>query len=180
MEEYSDKININELYNVKQKKALAILNTFKLILSRIHNKIKKIADVANSQPLCIYEIPLHIIGHPVYDFKECVSYIMNKLVENGFEVKYLHPSNYIIISWENFVPQYVRNEIQKTKGISINEKGEIIQPKKSLPQPQPQPQPLKPEQQPLKVDPLPTKVEPSKNSIYDAKLLKLLESTIDK
>ena len=49
---------------------------------------------------------------------------MNELNENGFSVNYTHP-NLIFISWANWVPAYVRNEIKKKTGIQINQYGTI-------------------------------------------------------
>ena len=42
--------------------------------------------------------------------------------ENGFIVKYTHP-NLIFISWNHWVPTYVRNEIKKQTGIQIDSFG---------------------------------------------------------
>ena len=51
---------------------------------------------------------------------------MNTLEENGFKVRYFHP-NTLFISWDHWVPSYVRTEIKKKTGININEYGEKIQ-----------------------------------------------------
>jgi hypothetical protein len=48
------------------------------------------------------------------------------LEENGFFIKYMHP-NTLFISWENWIPSYVRNELRKRKGIIVDEKGNIKQ-----------------------------------------------------
>ena len=51
---------------------------------------------------------------------------MNTLETNGFKVRYFHP-NTILISWDHWVPSYVRNEIKKKTGIEVNEYGEKIE-----------------------------------------------------
>jgi hypothetical protein len=50
---------------------------------------------------------------------------MDTLQTNGFQVRYFHP-NTIFISWNHWVPSYVRTEIKKKTGIIINEYGEKI------------------------------------------------------
>ena len=50
---------------------------------------------------------------------------MDTLQTNGFQVRYFHP-NTIFISWNHWVPSYVRTEIKKKTGIVINEYGEKI------------------------------------------------------
>jgi hypothetical protein len=50
---------------------------------------------------------------------------MDKLKENGFLVRYIHP-NTLFISWQNWVPSYVRNELKKKTGIVVDEYGRKI------------------------------------------------------
>jgi PhoPQ-activated pathogenicity-related protein len=51
---------------------------------------------------------------------------MDTLQTNGFQVRYFHP-NTIFISWNHWVPSYVRNEIKKKTGIVVNEYGEKVE-----------------------------------------------------
>ena len=57
---------------------------------------------------------------------ECLSYVMQKLKENGFVVKYTHP-NLLFISWMHWVPTYVRNELKKKTGIIVDGYGNKIE-----------------------------------------------------
>ena len=54
-----------------------------------------------------------------------MGYLVSQLEKNGFHIKYVHP-NTLFISWHNWVPSYVRNEIKKKTGIVLNEKGVVI------------------------------------------------------
>ena len=54
---------------------------------------------------------------------------MDTLQTNGFQIRYFHP-NTIFISWNHWVPSYVRTEIKKKTGIIINEYGEKIKDEK--------------------------------------------------
>ena len=67
-----------------------------------------------------------IIGVPRYDQAACVAYLIDKLKENGFNVRYIHP-NTLFISWLHWVPSYVRTELKKKTGIVINEFGEKLE-----------------------------------------------------
>jgi hypothetical protein len=71
-------------------------------------------------------VPEYIFGEPVYDQGDCIGYLVNKLEENGFHIRYLHP-NTLFISWENWIPAYIRNEIKKKTGKIIDEKGNLIE-----------------------------------------------------
>ena len=66
-----------------------------------------------------------MIGIPKYDYKDCTAYVIEKLRDNGFIVRYTHP-NLLFISWKHWIPTYVRNEIKKKTGKNIDEYGNII------------------------------------------------------
>ena len=52
-------------------------------------------------------------------------HLVVKLEENGFHVQYMHP-NTLFISWANWIPSYVRNEVKKQTGKVLDEKGNVI------------------------------------------------------
>lgn len=121
----SEKIDIDDLYENKKMKDLNKLTLFQKILNRVHVRIKTTSRQKKDESFCWYIVPEVIIGVPKYDQGECIAYILDKLQENGFNVRYFHP-NTLLISWSHWVPSYVRNELKKKTGIIINEYGEKI------------------------------------------------------
>ena len=124
--DFSEKINIDELYEKKRQFDLIKLELFKKILNRIHVRIKNTAKHSIHEKFCWFVVPEVIIGIPKYDQAGCIAYLMNALQENGFNVRYFHP-NTLFICWDHWVPSYVRTEIKKKTGIVINEYGEKIE-----------------------------------------------------
>jgi hypothetical protein len=122
--DFSDKINIDELYEKKRMKDLQKLELYKKILNRVHVKIKTTSRL-NNDKFCWFVVPETIIGLPRYDQPACIAFIMDHLQQNGFQVRYFHP-NAILISWLNWVPTYVRNELKKKTGISVDQFGNKI------------------------------------------------------
>ena len=93
-------INLHELYEIKRKKELKHLNTFKHILEICNKKIKHVAEHGG---LCLYyKIPPVIIGYPLYDHNNCIEYIIKQLKKTGLYISILPPPNnsYIYISWK--------------------------------------------------------------------------------
>ena len=123
--DFSEKINLDELYEKKRQNDLSKLELFKKILNRIHIRIKTTAKNNIHEKFCWFVVPEVIIGVPKYDQSGCIAYLMDTLQTNGFQVRYFHP-NTIFISWNHWVPSYVRNEIKKKTGINVNEYGEKI------------------------------------------------------
>jgi len=72
-----------------------------------------------------YQVPPYIFGEPLYDQTDCIAYVVTKLAENGFHVKYINPGT-LFISWENWVPTYARQEIRKKTGYILDERGNVI------------------------------------------------------
>jgi hypothetical protein len=127
--DFSEKINIDDLYEKKRQTDVNKLELFKKILNRIHIRIKTTAKQNTVERYCWYVIPEIIIGVPKYDQGACIAYVMDTLQKNGFQVRYFHP-NTVFISWDHWVPTYVRTEIKKKTGININEYGEKIEDEK--------------------------------------------------
>ena len=124
-EDNSLKLNIDELYSKKQQQDLNVLKNYNNILIRIHNKIKYNSKNVINENCCWYVMPEMILGVPKYDHRDCTAYVIDKLRINGFIVRYTHP-NLLFISWKHWVPSYVRTEIKKKTGNSIDENGNII------------------------------------------------------
>ena len=126
IDDFSEKVNIDDLYEKKRKQDLNKLELFNKILNRIHVKIKTVSRQKNDEQVCWFLVPETIIGVPKYDQAGCIAYLMNKLQTNGFNVKYIHP-NLLFISWNHWVPSYIRSEIKKKTGISLNEYGKKVE-----------------------------------------------------
>jgi len=127
--DFSEKLNIDELYERKRQYDLTQLALYNKLLNRIHVRIKTTAKQKIDEQFCWFVVPEIMIGVPKYDNAACIAYLVDKLKENGFSVRYIHP-NTLMISWKHFVPSYVRNEIKKKTGIIYDEYGNKVTDKK--------------------------------------------------
>jgi len=126
IEDFSEKINIDELYEKKRQQDLNKLALFNKLLNRIHVKIKTVSRQKIDEQFCWFLVPETILGIPKYDQGACIAYLMEKLKSSGFNVRYIHP-NLLFISWSHWIPSYVRTEIKKKTGIALNEYGQKIE-----------------------------------------------------
>ena len=124
-EEAQRKINIDELYEKKHQRDLKQLSVFNKILNRIHKRIQITGRNKKNDRHIWFTVPEYIFGEPNYDQGDCLGYMVSKLEENGFYIKYMHP-NTLFVSWENWIPSYTRNEIKKKLGVVLDEKGNVI------------------------------------------------------
>jgi hypothetical protein len=124
--DFSEKLNIDELYEKKRQQDLNKLELFNKILNRVHIRIKTVSRQKTDEQFCWFLVPETILGVPKYDQGACIAYLLDKLKISGFNVRYIHP-NLLFISWLHWVPSYVRTEIKKKTGIKINEFGQKIE-----------------------------------------------------
>ena len=120
------KLNIDSLYEKRQKRDLKQLSIFNKILNRIHKRIDYTSKNKNCNDTHIwFLVPQYLVGEPVYDKGECIGYLVSQLEQNGFFVKYVHPQT-LLVRWHNWIPSYVRNEIKKKTGVNVDERGNVI------------------------------------------------------
>ena len=123
--DYIDKINLDELYEKKKQHDITTTNNYNTILNRVHNRIKTTSRQQLSEQYCWFIVPEMMIGVPRYDAPTCIAYVIDKLQTNGFRIRYTHP-NMLFISWQHWVPDYVRAEIKKKTGVVVDGNGNII------------------------------------------------------
>jgi hypothetical protein len=185
--DFSEKLNIDELYEKKRQYDLNKLELYNKILNRIHVRIKTTSRQKIDEQFCWFVVPEVIIGVPKYDQGACIAYIIDKLRENGFNVKYIHP-NTLFISWQHWVPSYVRSEIKKKTGMVIDEYGNKVDEMEEITngqvndmfniKPQPQTKVVKSAMKQQKSFTPINSYKPQGNFIYDNDLLSTLEEKI--
>ena len=125
MDNFTEQIDLDELYDKKREYDLAKLDIFNKLLNRIHQKIKMTSRQRIDEQFCWFVVPEMMIGIPRYNHPECVAYLVDKLQSNGFYVKYTHP-NLLLISWKHWIPGYVRTEIKKKMNVAIDGYGNVL------------------------------------------------------
>jgi hypothetical protein len=91
-------LNPNKLRSEVQAREVRKIKIYERILEMCYNKIlttnKQCDDCC-----CIFICPSVVFGLPLFNLYECIKFIMEKLVEKGFEVHLALPNN-IYISWK--------------------------------------------------------------------------------
>ena len=95
-------LNIKDLQRevaVRQQRANEV---YEKILALVHKKIIATNEKTDDYN-CIYKLPNFMYGYPIYDARRCMEYLMTKLSNNGFEVRYID-ANSLYISWRPKAP----------------------------------------------------------------------------
>lgn len=69
---------------------------FNKLLEKCYVKIEKASNM--NKPLCIYDIPEFLLGYPLYNLNECITYLYNALINQGFTVHYIFPK-ILVVTW---------------------------------------------------------------------------------
>jgi hypothetical protein len=180
------KINIDDLYEKNQRRDMKQVSIFNKILNRIQKRIQFTSKMKRDDKHIWFVVPEYIFGEPVYDKGDCIAYVVSKLEDNGFYIKYVHP-NTLFISWENWVPSYVRTELKKKRGIVVDEHGNVVSNKEddekeenmdySLFNDRTKEDPSKGKKEPKQYTPIGT-YKPTGNLVYNQELFDKLEKRV--
>lgn len=124
-------VDIDTLFENSHKKDQKQLAIFNKLLNRVHHRIQLTGKKINNDKYIFFNVPEYLFGEPLYNQGDCIGYLVVKLEENGFVVKYIHP-NTLLISWKHWIPSYVRNEFKRKTGNTIDERGNIIKKKEEV------------------------------------------------
>lgn len=91
----SFRININDIYNMKQTKQNRDDEIYEDMLKICYNRIK--LNVERGGNSFIFKFPIKM-GVPIYRTTKCANYIKKDLEENGYHVRIM-AHNCIFISW---------------------------------------------------------------------------------
>lgn len=89
-------LNVQQLSALMQTRQTRRHHCFDKILEQCHTFIRRHAD--KNVVFCFYEVPDFMIGYPLYDLNECITYLVEKLRAGGFLVRYFFP-RILYISW---------------------------------------------------------------------------------
>jgi len=118
-------IDMEELFERQKQRDKNRLDTYEILLDRIHTRIKLTARQRNEKWL-FFQVPEFVFGRPKYNMEVCIGFLIEKLKENGFLVKYISP-NVLIISWKHYVSKYERDEIYRRSGVKLDKFGNEIE-----------------------------------------------------
>ena len=90
-------INIKEIQKIHNEKLINKLKYYEKILQKCFFKIRQ--SVFNEDTFCVFTVQSYLKGFPIYNVKQCIFYIMNKLKKNGIDSKFIYP-NMIFIQWK--------------------------------------------------------------------------------
>ena len=106
--------------HVKQKRDD---DTYNLVLQRCIEKIIYVNKMTE-KTYTIFEVPMFILGKPLYNVTQCVMYIIERLSQKNYATKFLEP-NYLHIDWSvkknfNNNSQYIKKLLEKYPGTTID------------------------------------------------------------
>jgi hypothetical protein len=116
-------LDIDKLCEKQRKRDMQQVTIFNTILNRLQKRIETGAHKTTCKYIW-FTVPVYIVGQPLYEKTDCVAYIVNKLTENGFDVR-VYSAVHLFVSWTHWVPSHVRAEIRKRHGVQIDSFGNI-------------------------------------------------------
>lgn len=103
-------LSLSDIVNNKKKRDQKKEEVFKVLLKECSAKIKKSDEMKNLY--CIYTVPEFVLGYPIFNINECITYIIKEISKHGFQTQYIFP-NIIVIAWFNVVEKEDEQTKQK-------------------------------------------------------------------
>ena len=91
-------LNINKLRSEVEEREKKKIKIFENVLEMCYKKILNTNKQYDNYS-CTFIVPNVVFGLPLYNIGDCVQFIMDKLIEKGFEIYFALPTT-IHISWK--------------------------------------------------------------------------------
>lgn len=88
--------NVNEIKRFIHEREKGRLKIYEEILEKCYHRIQN--AVVRDEPFAIFVVPDFVLGKPTYNFANCIEYVIFRLKQNGFDLKYHYP-NTLQIKW---------------------------------------------------------------------------------
>ena len=96
-------LNINKLRSEVEEREKKKIKIFENVLEMCYKKILNTNKQYDNYS-CTFIVPNVVFGLPLYNIGDCVQFIMDKLIEKGFEIYFALPTT-IHISWKPEIAQ---------------------------------------------------------------------------
>ena len=107
-------LNIRDVCNGIQRRQETRQDVFAKVLEKCYLKIERVA--AADRLFVFYEVPMFVVGCPLFRIEDCIMYMKGHLEKNGFLFKYYFP-NIVYVSWnkEEIKEHKLTSDLNRTK-----------------------------------------------------------------
>jgi hypothetical protein len=95
----ANQINVYDLHRLALVRRQKERDCFTSVLERCYTRIRRINAMYKSQ--CDFDVPMLVMGRPLFDMETCVKFMIRNLTGNGYYVE-LQPPRKLYISWGFF------------------------------------------------------------------------------
>lgn len=88
--------NVNDIRKFIHEREKGRLKIYEEILEKCFHRIQ--SSVIRDDPFALFVVPDFIVGKPKFNFGNCIQYVIFRLKNNGFKVKYIYP-NALQVEW---------------------------------------------------------------------------------
>lgn len=102
----SNQINVYDLHRIALARRQRERECFMSVLEKCYTRIRRINGMYKSH--CDFDVPLMVMGRPLFDLDTCIRFMIRNLSGNGYAVQ-LYPPRRLHISWSLFSPSTPQN-----------------------------------------------------------------------
>ena len=80
-------LDIDDLFKKRVEREEMRIAVYETILERIHKRIKMTSRLQGGMTFTMFLVPEIMLGQPMYNVEQCISYVVTSLTKNGFRVR---------------------------------------------------------------------------------------------
>lgn len=120
----NNRIDLESIFQKEKVHHERVILCYQKVLSRINSRITVTAKNPLRPKYITYEIPFFMFECISYNVGDCLLFLRQELEGDKFRVTVFPPYT-LHISWEHYVPEYVREAFFERTGQHINSSGEL-------------------------------------------------------
>ena len=109
MDPQIDNINAQTLRNFNRKQQAKRVKTYKIVLEMCYKRLKQFVKNFPNEQQFTFNVPAFLPDRPLFNHKECITYVIQKLEKAKCQVYYQPPST-VIIDWSEKPSKYTQQE----------------------------------------------------------------------
>lgn len=119
------KFDLDGLFASEQRRKMESERLYAVILRRVHAVVRRVN--ALNRRLCATEFMVPRVQQSAtkYVWSECVAYVVNRLVEDGFRVN-VRRQNVLVLSWAHWISADAREAFHRSTGRQIDGHGNVV------------------------------------------------------
>lgn len=119
------KFDLDGLFASEQRRKKESERLYAVVLARVHAWVRRVNSLNRQLTVAEFAVPLVQQSTTKYVWRDCVAFVANRLVEDGFQVT-VRRQNVLVLSWGHWIGADEREAVHRSTGSRIDGCGNVV------------------------------------------------------